>query len=363
MRRTSSWLADGRELIYFDEDSTSATTQRVGIVDHRDLRPSRSSPEIRYDAMLDEWVTIASHRQDRTHLPTSGDCPLCPSQGGRQTEIPAESYDVVVFENRFPSLTAHGELPPGHPSRADRRAAQGRCEVMSFTSDHDTPMSRLSPARVRLILDAWIDRSAALAELPYVEQVFCFENRGEAIGVTLAHPHSQIYGYPFVTPRTRTMVASARRYRERTGGHLLADRLDAELADGSRVVTSSEHWVAFVPFAARWPVEVHLYPRRPVPDLPALDTAARNDFPQIYLAVLAAMDGLYDTPLPYISGWHQTPVRAANDVALLHLELTSVKRAAHKLKYLAGSESAMGAFINDVAPEQIAAELRRALPR
>ena len=129
------------------------------------------------------------------------------------------------------------------------------------------------------MLDAWIDRTEAMAALPSVEQVFCFENRGEEIGVTLGHPHGQIYGYPFVTPRTRTMLESARHYRERTGGDVFADRVAAELADGSRVVTSSEHWVAFVPFAARWPVEVHLYPRAGVPDLPALDADARDDFP------------------------------------------------------------------------------------
>jgi UDPglucose--hexose-1-phosphate uridylyltransferase len=216
---------------------------------------------------------------------------------------------------------------------------------------------------VRLVLDAWIDRSEALAALPFVEEVFCFENRGEEIGVTLNHPHGQIYAYPFVTPRTRAMVHAARSYRERTGRDVYADRLAAELADGSRIVTSTEHWVAFVPFAARWPVEVHLYPRRAVPDLPALDEAARDDFPAVYLDVLGAMDRLYDAPLPYISGWHQAPVRFDRDLTSLHLEVFSVKRAANKLKYLAGSESGKGAFINDATPEHIAATLRDALAR
>jgi UDPglucose--hexose-1-phosphate uridylyltransferase len=178
----------------------------------------------------------------------------------------------------------------------------------------------------------------------------------------LSHPHGQIYGYPFVTPRTRVMLDAARRHRERTGGDVFTERLERELADGARVVTASDHWVAFVPFAARWPVEVHLYPRRRVPDLPALDAAARDDFPGIYLQVLGAMDALYDAPMPYISAWHQAPVRVDRDLAALHLELFSIKRAATKLKYLAGSESGMGAFINDIAPEQAAAMLRDALP-
>jgi UDPglucose--hexose-1-phosphate uridylyltransferase len=361
MRRTETKLADGRELIYFDSDETAGRTDRTMVHDPRDLDPVATASEIRYDEVLDEWVTIASHRQGRTHLPPADECPLCPSTADRHTEVPAEDYDVVVFENRFPSLAEDAE--PGFAETDVRRAGHGRCEVIVFTSDHDTALSQLPPERVRLLLDAWVDRSRALAELPSVEQVFCFENRGQEIGVTLSHPHGQVYGYPFVTPRTRQMVAAARGYRERTGRDVYADRVAAELADGSRLVTSTEQWVAFVPFAARWPVEVHLYPRRSVPDLPTLDADARDDFPQVYLDVLRAMDALYDAPLPYISAWHQAPVRVDRDLAALHLEVFSVKRAPGKLKFLAGSESGMGAFINDVAPERIAATLRDALPR
>jgi UDPglucose--hexose-1-phosphate uridylyltransferase len=349
MRRTTTSLSDGRDLIYFDDDATAATTSRNDVKDTRDLEPTATSSEIRYDALLDEWVAVASHRQSRTYLPPANECPLCPSRDGHPTEIPASDYDVVVFENRFPSFSPE--------------AGNGRCEVVVFTSDHDLPVSQLSPQRVRLILDAWVDRTEELGRLPFVEQVFCFENRGQEIGVTLSHPHAQIYAYPFVTPRTRAMLDSARRHRERTGRDLFADRLDAELADGARVVTTSEHWVAFVPFAARWPVEVQLYPRRRVPDLPALDDDVRDDFPEIYLRVLKALDGLYDKPLPYISGWHQAPVRTDRELASLHLEVFSVKRAADKLKFLAGSESGMGAFVNDIAPERTAAMLREQLPR
>jgi UDPglucose--hexose-1-phosphate uridylyltransferase len=234
--------------------------------------------------------------------------------------------------------------------------------VVCFTSDHDSPLSRLAPEQVRLVVEAWVDRTCELSKLPHVEQVFCFENRGEEIGVTLGHPHGQIYAYPFVTPRTRTMLDSARRHRERTWRNLFADVLSAELADGSRIVTTSEHWVAFVPAAARWPVEVHLYPRRQVPDLAALREQERDDLARVYLHVLRAMDNLYGLPLPYVSAWHQAPVRIDRDLAYLHLEVFSVKRAPGKLKYLAGSESGMGAFVNDVAPEQAAAALRAAAP-
>jgi len=351
-------LADGRELIYFDD--TPGARRRLD--DPRDLPPATTLSELRFDAVLDEWVTVASHRQGRTHLPPTDECPLCPSREGRETEIPSDDYDVVVFENRFPSLAGTGE-PAGYPgddALFATRPGHGRCEVVCFTSDHDAAFGSLPPSRVRTVLEAWIDRSVTLAALPGVEQVFCFENRGEEIGVTLRHPHGQIYAYPFVTPRTRRMLDSARRYADATGGNnLFAALLAAEQQAEERVVLRAEHWTAFVPAAARWPVEVHLYPHERVPDLAGLDDAARDEFPSVYLDLLQRLDGLYGMPMPYISAWHQAPV-SGRDHGYLHLQLFSIRRAPEKLKYLAGSESAMGAFINDVTPEQIAENLRAA---
>jgi UDPglucose--hexose-1-phosphate uridylyltransferase len=203
-----------------------------------------------------------------------------------------------------------------------------------------------------------VDRTEALSALPHVEQVFCFENRGQAIGVTLHHPHGQIYAYPFVTPRTRRMLDSARRHRERSWRNLFADVLDAERTAGVRVVAATEFWTAFVPAAARWPVEVHVYPNRQVPDLPGLSDAERDDFAVLYLDLLRRFDAMYGEPLPYIASWQQAPVRIDRDLGYLHLQLFSIQRDRGKLKYLAGSESAMGVFINDVLPEQVAGTLR-----
>jgi UDPglucose--hexose-1-phosphate uridylyltransferase len=266
---------------------------------------------------------------------------------------------VVVFENRFPSF-AEDTPDPDPLAGGDpfpRRAGIGRCEVVCFTADHSSHFADLTPARVRTVVDAWADRTAALGALPGVEQVFCFENRGREIGVTLAHPHGQIYAYPFITPRTARMLASAEKYRDRTGGNLFADVLAAERAAGERIVVESAHWTAFVPMAARWPYEVHLYPRRHVPDLPALSDAERDDFGPFYLDVLRRLDGLFDAPLPYISAWHQAPVRD-REVSYLHVQLFSIRRGVAKLKYLAGSESGMGVFVNDISPELAARRLR-----
>ncbi|MEU1875679.1 galactose-1-phosphate uridylyltransferase [Streptosporangium sp. NPDC020072] len=354
MRRTATHLADGRELFYFDLRDDAAR----GAVDTRDLPPRPAASELRYDPLTEEWVAVAGHRQGRTFLPPADECPLCPSAPGRPTEIPSPTYDVAVFENRFPSFSTNLGAYPQVGGLSEVRPGVGRCEVVCFTSEHDSSFSMLSPERVELVMEAWIDRTVALSAMPGVEQVFCFENRGPEIGITLPHPHGQIYAYPYVTPRTRTLLGAARRHRERTGGDLFADVLAAEREAAERVVAANEHWTAFVPAAARWPVEVHLYPHRGVPGLDGLDPAERAAFGPLYTEVLRRLDGLFGVPMPYVSAWHQAPVRVDRDLAYTHLELFSIRRAPDKLKYLAGSESAMGAFVNDVPPEETARRLR-----
>jgi UDPglucose--hexose-1-phosphate uridylyltransferase len=363
--KTSTVLADGRELIYFDEPTTHV--DRTRIVDKRTLPTNRPTSTMRFDRSLDEWVAIAGHRQTRTYLPPDNECPLCPSTPDHLSEVPASDYDVVVFENRFPSFSSTAVLDQHVNGEANGHGlfisapGFGRCEVVCFTSDHDAAFSSLTPARARTVIDAWVDRTAALSQIAGIEQVFCFENRGEEIGVTLSHPHGQIYGYPYVTPRTRQMLDSARRHRSATGRNLFADLL-AEEAKSGRVIVQSSDWTAFVPFAARWPMEVHVYPNRQVPDLVALTDSERDDLARVYLEVLRRMDAVYDQQLPYIAAWHQAPVNADRDLAYLHLEVFSILRAPGKLKYLAGSESAMGAFVNDVLPEDAAAVLRATTP-
>ncbi len=361
--RTSTTLSDGRELIYFDDTEPYASGAAVRERhDGRRLAAVRTASSMRLDPLTGEWVTIAAHRMARTHLPAARDCPLCPTRPGRRTEIPADDYDVVVFENRFPSFAE--DVAPV-PDTIDGTAlwpqapAAGRCEVVCFTSDHDSSFAALGPRRARTVIDAWADRTAVLSERDGVEQVFCFENRGEEIGVTLHHPHGQIYGYPFVTPRTSQLLARAAVH---PGGDLLGDVLDAERRARSRVVIDGEHWTAFVPAAARWPVEVHLVPHRAVPDLAALHGEERDELAVRYLDLLRRVEAFFDegTPVPYIAAWHQAPVGDGRALVRLHLQLFSLRRAPGKLKYLAGSESGAGAWLNDAVPEAIAARLRDA---
>lgn len=329
--------------------------------DPRELPATAPRSTIRYDVLTGEWVTLAGHRRDRTHLPPDDQCPLCPSRNGRWTEIPEPDYDVVVFENRFPSYAypTDEDGQPADPLFAER-AGTGRCEVVCFTADHDSSFAALGPARVGTVIEAWIDRTRELSALPGVEQVFCFENRGEQIGVTLRHPHGQIYGYPFVPPATGRTLERARAYRTSTGRDLFGDVLAAELRHGERVVARGRYWTAFVPFAARWPLELHLYPNRQVPDLAGLTDDERAELSWMYPDALRRIEAVYDEPPTYVAAWHQAPVRRDRDLSYLRLRIHSIRRAPGRLKYLAGSESAMGAFVNDVAPETAARLLRAA---
>lgn len=358
MRKSVRSLADGREIIYFDDHADAPPRDGV---DTRDLPMVSASSEIRLDPLTGEWVAMAAHRQSRTYKPPADSCPLCPSTSESPTEIPEPDYDVAVFENRFPSFAGAGQaiqstvddmglvpLAPGH----------GRCEVMCFTSEHESSFTNLSPARVATVVDAWADRTAELSAMDGVRQVFPFENKGEEIGVTLHHPHGQIYAYPFVTPKTTRMIDVARAYHAEHGRAVLGDVLAAEQRVGTRVIERGEHWTAFVPPAARWPVHIQVVPHRRVADLTELLPHERDEFAELYLRVLRRCDGLYGKPLPYIAAWNQAPVHRDRDVCWLHLELFSVLRSADKLKYLAGSESGMAVWINDVTPEQIAERLR-----
>tara|TARA_Y100001947_G_scaffold143771_1_gene137078 strand:+ start:969 stop:2126 length:1158 start_codon:yes stop_codon:yes gene_type:complete len=367
--RRDTALADGRDLFYYDDPDTTLGAERG--IDQRALDPRPATATMRQDILTGDWISIAAARQNRAFLPPAELDPLSPQTPTNPSEIPSR-YDVAVFENRSPSFgpalsAAHGDAPeaPNPPRGLDDldalglgsvRTSVGRCEVVCFSPEHTGSFGTQSVTRARTVIEAWADRTAALSALPGVEQVFPFENRGEAIGVTLPHPHGQIYAYPYVTPRTRRLVENI----SRTSPDLMQRVLDFE-QDGSRVILAGEHWTAYVPFAARWPIEVHLMPHRHVPDFAEATDAERDELAGLYLRLLRGIDALYDTPTPYIAAWHQAPVNVARDTVRMHLEITSPRRAADKLKFLAGSEAAMGAWIGDIPPEDAAARLRDAV--
>ena len=348
-------LADGRELIYFDDADTTLTGERAA--DARVLDPRPATATMRQDVLTGEWISIASARQNRVFLPPADQDPLAPATATNPSEVPS-NYDVAVFENRSPSFGPEvGELDLAGIQLGRTAPSFGRCEVVCFSPDHEGSFGTQTESRARTVIEAWAHRTAALSAIPGVAQVFPFENRGEAIGVTLLHPHGQIYSYPYVTPRTQRLLESVERIP-----NLFESILESERAS-ERVVISGKHWTAFVPFAARWPIEVHMLPHRHVPDFAATTDDERDELASLYLKLLRGIDALYSAPTPYIAAWHQAPVSVGRDDIRLMLQLTSPRRAENKLKYLAGSEAAMGAWIGDVTPEATAQFIREGIAR
>ncbi|SJN46691.1 Galactose-1-phosphate uridylyltransferase [Microbacterium esteraromaticum] len=367
--KRSTRLADGRELFYFDDPGSALGPERS--VDARPLEDRPDTATMRQDILTGDWITFATKRQNRVMMPSADADPLAPQTATNPSEVPS-LYDVAVFENRSPSFgpalnEAIGGVPAApNPTRGlddlaalgigRTRTSIGRCEVVCFSPEHSGSFGSQSVTRARTIIEAWADRTAALSALPGIEQVFPFENRGEAIGVTLPHPHGQIYAYPYVTPRTERLLDSI----DHTAPDLMARVLEFEKTS-ERVVLQGEHWTAFVPFAARWPLEVQLMPHRHVPDFAALNDAERDELAPLYLQLLRGVDALYNTPTAYIAAWHQAPVNVGRDTVRMRLELTSPRRAEDKLKFLAGSEAAMSAWTAEILPEVAAERLRTAI--
>jgi UDPglucose--hexose-1-phosphate uridylyltransferase len=319
--------------------------------------------ELRWDPTLREWVAYATRRQDRTFLPPAEYCPLCPTRpGGFPTEIERESYDIAVFENKFPSFVRDAGVPdePGTPL-TPTAPGRGVCEVVVYSDDHDATLASLGERRIRNLIEVWADRYGELGAREEVRYVFIFENKGEAIGVTLHHPHGQIYGFPFIPPRPAKELQAAREYGEQNDGSCLhCDVLAQEQEDGRRVVVKGEHFTAFIPFYAHFPFEVHLYAGRCAPSIADLDAGERRDLASVLERLLVGYDDLFGFSLPYMMVMHQAPTDGDDydGIAHFHIEFYPPNRTGEKLKYQAGSETGAGAFIMDVLPEESAETLR-----
>jgi UDPglucose--hexose-1-phosphate uridylyltransferase len=311
-------------------------------------------PELRFSSLRREWVAYAGERNERTFLPTSF-CPLCASGPGGPSEVPLSHFEVVVFENRFPAFGP--DL--GADGRPVRPLTTG-CEVVVYTSEHGATLADLPLERVRLLVEVWADRYLALGSRPEVAYVYIFENKGVEMGVTLHHPHGQIYAMPFVPPAAALELSSAADHLRRTGRCLHCEGADLE-ASGPRCVFLDGGMIAFVPPAARWPYEIHLYPRRHVTSIAELDGEERWSLSAALLRVARLYDRHFGFSAPYVMAVHQAPTDAVeHPEAHLHIEFYPPHRRPDRLKYLAGVELGAGTWVNDTYPESTAAELREA---
>jgi UDPglucose--hexose-1-phosphate uridylyltransferase len=319
-----------------------------------------TGPHLRWHPLRGEWVAYASRRQHRTFLPTGTD-PLAPTTDPAQpTEVPPGEWDIAAFDNQFPALGGPVTVPDA--SIVDTRPALGACEVVVFGRDGTRPLARQPLSYVRLLIDVWADRIAELGARPEVRYVMPFENRGTEVGVTLHHPHGQIYAYPFVPPVPARELEQQRAALAEGGRGLLECLVEDELADGRRILYAGPHAVAFVPVCARFPYELWVMPRRRAESVVALDDESRDDLAVALHGALTAYETLWERPMPYVMVMHGGPTDGEpHPEAHVHVEFYPAYRMPGRLKYLAGSELGAGMFTADTLPEATAAELRAVL--
>ena len=345
---------DGRELILYGRtpfpDPGTAPSPGQG--------PHAPNAHLRWHPLRGEWVAYAMHRQNRTFLPPPEYDPLAQTTDpAHPTELPKGEYDVAVFENLFPTLTRLAHDPPA--CIVPTRPARGTCEVVVFTRDPHGSLGALPLDHLELILEVWADRYRELGARDDVAYVFPFENRGVEVGVTLHHPHGQIYAYPFVPPVAARELANQRDWLVEHGTGLLETLVAAELEQGTRILYAGDTVTAFVPVCARYPYEVWIATREAIASLADLCGERRAEFARALKTVLLKYDGLWQRPFPYIMVFHQAPTDgAAHPEAHLHIEFYPAYRMRDRLKYLAGSEIGAGVFTADTDPDQKAAELR-----
>ena len=319
-------------------------------------------PHLRWHPLRGEWVTYAAYRQGRTFLPPAEFNPLAPTRDPEHpTELPDADWDMAVFENRFPALVSGKALPLAPPMLPVPSApADGQCEVVVFTRDPRTSLGNLSLEQIELLFEVLADRTARLRARGDVRYVLPFENRGVEVGVTLHHPHGQIYGYPMIPPVPAKMHAQFEAHYGESGRGLLGDLIADELVDGRRIVYAGDQAVAFVPVCARYPYEVWVAPIAPVATFGDLTRAQAAGLARALKTVLLKYDGLWSRPFPYVMAWYQAPLDGAEHPEWhLHAQFFPPYRTIDRLKYLAGTELAAGLFAMDALPEDKARELQQ----
>jgi UDPglucose--hexose-1-phosphate uridylyltransferase len=362
LHRKSLRKPDGRELFLYSERPIPEGIQPTA--PRNDGEPAR--PHFRWHPLRAEWVAYASHRQNRTFLPPKDFSPLAVTKSAEfPTEMPEGDYDVAVFENLFPSMNFASAGVPAPDSIVPTRPADGRCEVVVFTKDPDQTLSSLPVSRIRLILDALADRTRELGKTGNIQYVLPFENRGVEMGVTLHHPHGQIYAYPFVPSVPARMLETMKAFHEKEGRGMFVDLLAKERADGGRILVdepgkgTESGSISFVPAFARYPYETWVAPIRPVAFLHDLAEGERETLALVLKKTLMKHDGLWKRPQPYLMVLYQAPLDGQpHPEAHVHFEIYPPYRTKDRLKYLAGTELGGGMFVNDSLPEEKAAELR-----
>jgi UDPglucose--hexose-1-phosphate uridylyltransferase len=335
--------ADGRKLLRYGTQPQTLPLQPDPQTD-----PIASTSHLRWHPLRQEWVCYAAHRQDRTYKPTVDHCPFCPThREGFPTEIPVQDFEVAVFENRFPAFRLGTQDCPELP--LETAPGMGQCEVIVYSANHEDSLGSLAQSRLELIVQAWNDRYQELLAQEAIQFVMPFENRGEEVGVTLHHPHGQIYAFSYVPPVVEIM---GKGFEKEPVLQNLKQNWDEKLT-----VFRDAWTTAFVPPFQRYPYELWLTTHRFHPGTWTFSDAELASLATCLGQVIQLYDRLFHKPLPYIMLLYAAP-KGMENYFQFHIQFLPFLRTAEKLKYLAGCETGAGTFLADMLPEETAQQLR-----
>ena len=313
--------------------------------------------ELRWHPLIGDWVMIASHRQGRPQMPKDY-CPFCPGSG-----VVPEDYIVHKHDNDFPALSQNPPEPDDVANDFFRvKEAYGKCEVILYSPHHTKTLPELPLWHIEKLVDLWQERFSAISADKKIKYVFIFENRGEAVGVTMPHPHGQIYGYSVIPKKIELEWAQAKKHKEETGECLFCRMLEEEQTDGRRVIFENDYFTVFLPFFSEYPYGVYIMPRRHLQNICQFTEAEKRAFAAVLKETAGMLDSLFDYQFPYMMCMHNAPVNLEESDAHyhFHVEFFPPMRSADKIKFNASSETGCWAHCNPTAPEEKAEELRNA---
>lgn len=317
--------------------------------------------ELRWNPLLRDWVMIASHRQERPQMPKDW-CPFCPGSG----RVP-DNYDVLEYDNDFPALMQNPPQPDDVATSFYKVApAYGKCEVILYSPNHTITLPELEVSHIRKLVDLWVERFETLKKDRNIKFIFIFENRGEVVGVTMPHPHGQIYGYSWIPLKILRELESAKLHYDQHGECLIC-RIDREEMEfKKRIIIENDHFVTYLPFFTEYPYGVFISPKRHVGVISDLTEEEKDSFAKILKETTGTLDSLFDYQFPYMMCMHQLPVNVDEDYSKFyhfHIEFYPPMRSKDKQKFNASSETGAWAPCNTTSPEEKAEELRQAYKR
>lgn len=321
--------------------------------------------ELRFDPIKNQYVAYATKRQARTFFPSKDFCPLCPTKSVKYlTEINEQDFDIVVFENKFPTFSRDpNEIKQENLIKTNlefrKEKSLGICEVIVYSANHDIFLEEMPVKKISNIIKVWQDRYFELSNYDFVKYVLIFENKGKENGVTLIHPHGQIYAFPFIPPIPEMELNSAKEYFFKNKRCIHCDILEQEIKLKERIIFENEYFVIFIPYYAKWPYEVHIYPLRHLGSITEINSEEVYSLAQALQELIRRYNKLFNFRMPYAMIIHQDPTDGRRyEYNHLHFEFYPPYRTKTKLKYIASVELATGIFINDTLPEEKASELK-----